>query len=298
VSDAVREIQAVLGRKKPAQGVRARDFRQPRRMSQARLGELRVALENGLPALERRLHDLYGPGFALALQGFGEFDAEALFAGASAAPCVLRFKGGTAPAWLVWDPAAAALVLETLFGAKGAKPASRVLSISEARVATQLLAEIVRPVCAACGVAAADFAFVQTTAELGTWREAGPQGESYRLEVRLELRLGEQKSVLALYLSGVDCGAPSEVLALPETLPAHLEHVEVELSARLRGCELSLDQLLGLETGDVVPLEARLGDPTTLCVEGLTLGEARLGSHRGRLAVRIEHLNVQPQQAA
>ena len=297
MSDA-REIQVVLGRKKPAQGVSARDFRQPRRMSHTRLGELRVALENGLPALEQRLHELYGLAFALTLEGFGEVDAETLFAGASATPCVLRFKSGAAPAWVVWKPAAAALVIETLFGTRGAKPASRVLSLSEARVATQLLAEIVRPVSAACGIAATDFAFVQAEAELGTWREAGPEAESHRLEVRLELRLAKQKSVLALYLPGVDCGAPSELPALPETLPAHLEEVEVEVSARLGGCELSLDQLLGLETGDVVPLEARLGDPMTLCVEDLTLGEARLGSHRGRLAVRIEHLNVQPQPAA
>jgi flagellar motor switch protein FliM len=297
VSDA-REIQAVLGQQKSAQGVSTRDFRQPRRMSHARLAELRVALENGFPALERKLRELFGLAFTLGLDAFGEVDAEALFAAASATPCVLRFKSAGAPAWLVWDPAAAALVLETLLGAKGAKPASRALSPTETRVAVQLLAEIVRAACAACGIAASDFALVQSTPELGTWREAGPAAESYRLEVRLELALGEHTSVLALYLPGVDSGKEAAAPALPETLPAHLETVEVELSAQLAGCELSLDQLLGLEAGDVVPLEARLGDPTTLSVEGLTLAEARLGSHRGRLAVRIEHLNVQPLPAA
>jgi flagellar motor switch protein FliM len=64
------------------------------------------------------------------------------------------------------------------------------------------------------------------------------------------------------------------------------------------GYEISLDQLLALEEGDVIPLDARLGDPTTLSVEGLTLAHARLGSHRGRLAVRIERLHVEPEPAA
>jgi flagellar motor switch protein FliM len=302
MSDSARAVQAVLGRKKPAQGVSPRDFRQPRRMGQARLRALRVALENLLPLLEKKLAETSGLapglGFEHALARLGEAEAETIVASAGETPCVLRFRSQKAPGWLVWDPAAAAGVLEALFGARGGIPAARRLSPSETRVASQILTEIVRALGAAAGIATSDFALVQVAAELGTWREAGPEAESYRFEVELELRLGEQTSPLRIYLPGVDCGAPEAAPALPEALPGHLEGVEVELSAQLRGCELTLDQLLALEAGDVIPLEARLGDSTELCVEGLSLARARLGSHRGRLAVRIERLSVEPEAAA
>jgi flagellar motor switch protein FliM len=301
VSD-VRAIQAVLGRRTPAQAVAARDFMRPRRMSEKRLDALRRALENLVPALERRLREMAGVRLALALGSLGEADAETVLARASEPPCVLRFRCQKAPAWCAWEPAAAVAVVEailgaTILGAKGGAPAARKLSPTETRIAVQLLTELVRAVAGALGLAASDFALVQARAELGSWREAGAEAESYRLEVPLELSLGEQTSTLRLYLSGVAGDEPASATA-PDALPAHLEHVEVELSARLRGCEVSLDQLLALEEGDVIPLEARLGDPTTLSIEGLTLGEARLGKHRGRLAVRIEHLSVRPGEAA
>jgi flagellar motor switch protein FliM len=49
---------------------------------------------------------------------------------------------------------------------------------------------------------------------------------------------------------------------------------------------------MALEAGDVIPLAARADTPTSLVVEGLTLARARLGSHRGRLAVRVERMDV------
>jgi flagellar motor switch protein FliM len=295
MNDAAQQVQAVLGRRKPVQSVSARDFAQPRRMGQARLRALTVALKNLLPALEKKLTDSTGLALELALGGLGEASAETIFAGASEPLCVLRFRSKTAPGWLSWEPAAAIGALELLFGARGAAPAARRLSPTEARIAAQLLGEITRAVCGACGIAASEFTLVQDVAELGTWREAGPEAEAYRFEVRLQVSLGEQTSTLRLWLPGVECGGGETITSLPAKLPGHLERVEVELSAELSGCELTLDQLLALEAGDVIPLDARLGDSTRLCVEGLTLARARLGSHRGRLAVRIERLSVEPE---
>ncbi len=298
----MRELQAVLGRKKPARGVAARDFKQPRRLGPVRLAELHLALKNLLPVLERKLSDSAGLPAGLELAALGEADAEALLANQIEPLCVQRFRcqrpsAPAAPAWLVWDSAAAAEVVEAILGARSATASARSLSPTEVRIANQFLSELVRAVTGVLGLAVSDFTLVQVTSELGSWREAGADAQSHRFEVRLELDLGGHASTLRLYLPGIE-GDKEPVAAPLGELPAHLERVEVELSACLLGCEISLDQLLALEEGDVIPLEARLGDPTSLCVEGLTLAQARLGSHRGRLAVRIERLSVQPETAA
>jgi flagellar motor switch protein FliM len=298
VSDAAKAVQAVLGRAKPAGAVAARDFKQPRRLGGERLRELQMLLKNQLPALEKRLLEISGLALALSIESLGERDADGLFAGTPEPLCVLRFRCGKDPAWLAWDPTAAVAAVETILGARGSTGSARRLSPAEGRVASQLLVELVKGVAPALGIAPADYSLVQVASELGTWREAGEGAQSHRFELALTLTRGETKSVVRLWLPGVGAGAVGATATLPAQLPGHLERVEVELSARLPGCEISLDQLLALEEGDVIPLDARLGDPTTLSVEGLTLAHARLGSHRGRLAVRIERLHVEPEPAA
>lgn len=289
----MREVQAVLGRRKPANGVAPRDFRQPRRLGPARLAELQLALGNLLPALEKKLTEQAGLPAALALAALGEADADALFAAAAEPLCVQRFRCNKAPAWLVWDSAAAAQAVEAILGTRGAAATQRRLSPTEVRIANQFLSELARAVTGVLGLASADFALVQVTSELGSWREAGAEAQAHRFEVQLALELGGHASTVRLYLPGIE-GDKESVASVPAALPAHLERVEVELSASLAGCEISLDQLLALEEGDVIPLEARLGDSATLSLEGLALAQARLGSHRGRLAVRVERLDVHP----
>jgi len=298
VSPAQDTLLAVLGRAKPARDVAARDFARPKRFGRERTGVIQLALKKLLPALEKRLDEVAGLRVAFELGELGEVDAETIFASPNEPPCVLRFRCQKAPAWLVWDPAAAVGVVETIFGAKSASGAVRKLSPTEVRVATQFLSELVRAVAGALALTTSDFAFVQVPAELGTWREGGPEASAHRLEVQLAMKRGGEASLLRLYLPGVEPGAEAALEALPAALPEHLERVEVELSARLEGCEITLDQLMALEEGDVIPLDARLGDPTRLCVEGLILAQARLGSHRGRLAVRVERLSVNPEPAA
>lgn len=288
--------QHVLGRRKPATSVVARDFGSPRRMAPERLRELSIRLENLLPDLERLLLESVGLRMGLRLEGLGEHDADRALAETAEPLCVLRFLVGPNPAWLVWDPAAAVGVIETVFGGRGEGATARKLSPTEATVAAQFLATFVDQVTAALGLEASDPALVQARTELGSWREGGEEAEPHRLEVRLGLERGGENSVLVFYLPGVGAGdAAAAARPLPERLPDHLDQVEIEVCARLKGCEISLDQLLALEEGDVIPLDARVGDPTELSVDGMTLAEGRLGSHRGRLAVRIERMKVVPE---
>jgi len=293
VNQLARQLEPVLGRKRPALEVAARDFARPRRLAPERAQELALALENRLPALAKELHAGTGLHIEPRLAGLGEADAGTLFDQRAEPLCTLRFRCQGAPGWLLWDSAAAVAVVEAAFGARNPSARARMLSSSEVQVARQLMGEIANALAGPLGVALADPAFVQVKSELGDWREAGAEAEAHRLEVALDIVFDGRDSRLSLFVPGVRLGVERAAVPLPAELPEHLERVEVELSAQLAGCELSLDQLLALEEGDVIPLEARLGDPTFLNVEGLNLARARLGSHRGRLAVRIERLDVQ-----
>ncbi len=73
-------------------------------------------------------------------------------------------------------------------------------------------------------------------------------------------------------------------------LPKHLDNVEVELGIRLAECEISLNQLLALEEGDVIPTSVRNGDPATVLVEGKELATGRLGTHQGHFAILVEQM--------
>ena len=266
----------------------ARDFRSPRRFSAARLLELSAPIENALAQLERRLADAFGLRGELELTRLGESDADVLFAGAAEPLVVLRFKVQGQPGWLVWEPAAAVRTLETILGSKTGDAAARKLSSTEGKLAAALLTEVARSTASMLKLAASDFTLAQIVPELGSWKD-GPEGrEAHRVSVELTHTSGEHAGKLWVHLPGI--GAGESQASVPSKLPSHLGDIEVQVAARLPGCEIALDQLLALEEGDVIPLEARVGDPTELCVEGRPLALGRLGTHRGRLAVRIERV--------
>ena len=184
------------------------------------------------------------------------------------------------------EPAAAVRTLETILGSKTLDVAARKLSSTESKLGAALLTEVARSTASALKLAASDFALVQIVPELGSWKDGAEGKEAHRLSVELTLQCGAHAGKLWVHLPGI--GAGESVAQVPSKLPAHLGAIEVQVAARLEGCEIALDQLLALEEGDVIPLEARIGDATQICVEGRPLALGRLGTHRGRLAVRIE----------
>ena len=149
--------------------VSKRDFHVARRLSSARVAELASLLEKALPPLEKKLQAASGLALELsprAIRPIGEVDAGRVLADASEPLCVLRFRVERDPAWLVCDPAAAVGLVEAVFGARGAvSGAARKLSPAEGKVAVQLFGEVARGVCAALGLAPADFALVQAASK-------------------------------------------------------------------------------------------------------------------------------------
>lgn len=71
-------------------------------------------------------------------------------------------------------------------------------------------------------------------------------------------------------------------------LTEHLAEVPVVVSARFRQLQMSAHDIVGLEVGDVVPLNHPTTEPLTLAVDGVPTFHARIGRRNRRIAVRID----------
>lgn len=289
------EAQAILDLMDPGAGaapqVTERDFRHPRRLGIAMLDELRRRTLAGVPEIQARLAEILCATHSLELGSLSEISADGLFDDLTPPFAVLRFEVAGQPAWIVWETEAAVAAVEKILGS-AAEGEVRRLSHVEAKVLAELLGCVAAGVAEALGVEVAGRKVVQGHEDVGSWRDAGEGADPHRLSIELSFAGPGSESTLVVHLPGfgTDSQSTETDLEAPAELPAHLVDVEVEVSARIEGCEVPLDQLLSLEEGDVIPLEARVGDPTLVAVEGKTFAHGRLGTHRGQLAVRIEHM--------
>lgn len=276
--------------------VSERDFRRPRRFS-ARVREgLKRRVEAVLPCVEEAVNGLLESEHTLQLDHVRERSAEGLFDDHEAPLAALSFEVDGDPGWLVWESQAAAACVEAILGFPSEDPQARALSVVEVKILEQVLVPLARDLAGALNRELEGPRVVQSPDGLGSWRD-GKRLDAHRLELSLGL-VGEggTPSNLRLYLPGVKPTAAEDVDEDLENLPDHLDNVVVDVCAQLRGCEVSLDQLLALEKGDVIPIESRVGDPALLTVEGLILAKAAMGQHRGQLAVRIEKLEKQVEE--
>jgi flagellar motor switch protein FliM len=272
-----------------------RDFRRPRRLSDSVREDLARVYREIVPALEDRLAEILGSACPLELINVGEASAEELVAESDEPLVALRFDAGDEPAWVVWENLAAVTAVEKILGSK-AKATERRLSHVECRVIRDLLSRIAVACAESIGFTARNFAVAQSVETLGSWREGGEEADVHRLEIELGFQGPGEASTLRIYVPGPKLSEIEARQADTLELPQHLGKVEVSVSAQLAGCQVSLDQLLALEEGDVIPIDARIDDLTVLTVEGYPFARARLGQHRGRLAIRIEQLEEEPKE--
>jgi flagellar motor switch protein FliM len=275
--------------------VAERDFRRPRRLSSSVREELARVFKEIIPSLEDQLAEVLGSACPVELVGVGEASAEDLVAESDAPLVALRFDAGGQPAWIIWENLAAVTAVEKILGSK-AEAAERRLSHVECRVVRDLLSRIAVASAESIGFATRNFAVAQSLETLGSWREGGKDANVHRLEIELGLQGPGEASTLRIYVSCPDLAAIEAEKAAAVELPEHLDKVEVSVAAQLAGCEVSLDQLLALEEGDVIPIDARIDDLAVVTVEGLPFARARLGQHRGHFAIRIEQLEEEPKE--
>jgi len=275
--------------------VAERDFRRPRRLSGPIREDLARIFKEVVPTLEDQLAETLGTACPVELVHVGEASAERLVTESDTPLVALRFDADGQPAWIVWENLAAVTAVEKILGSK-TEAAERRLSHVECRVVLDLLSRIAVASAESIGFAARNFAVAQSLESLGSWREGGEEASVHRLEIELGLQGPGEASTLRIYVPSPQLTPIEAKKTGAIELPEHLAKVEVSVTAQLTGCEVSLDQLLALEEGDVIPIDARIDDLAVVTVEGLPFARARLGQHRGQFAIRIEQLEEQPEE--
>lgn len=292
------ELQALLEDEPapaPARGETVpRDFSAPLRLDARALEALRRRVRSGLPAVERAFAEALRRTWPLDVEELREIGCEGLFARAARPLCVVRFRVDGQPGWLSWRPEAALAAIEAALGAHAPvasepRPFTRV----ERALLEQLLTGVARAACAALELAPQDLALVHDAEQLGSWRDGGAAADPGRLHVSLTVDGPGRASRLDLYLPCVHGPAPQATAAAAvKTPPRHAEGVDVELAAELGSTAVPLAELLRLEVGDVIPLDARVDQPLAVRIEGRPFALARLGARAGELALRIERLHA------
>ncbi len=70
-------------------------------------------------------------------------------------------------------------------------------------------------------------------------------------------------------------------------LAGQMENVLVDVAVQLGGTEITFEELLSMQMGDIIPLSVPIDSPVTVMVEGFPTYEANVGRMRDKLAVKI-----------
>jgi flagellar motor switch protein FliM len=277
----------------PKANVAARDFAQPLRLDGATLEEIGRRLQRALPTFEAALRPSLGEAWSVTLERVGEANARRFFAETKESRVVAFFRLQGAPSSIAWRTSAAAAAVDAVLGSSSPPASSstgpeRPLSRVEARLAGDLLLALAQAAAKALGLSLSDFELLTEEAAIRMRVEDLRDADPHRLEVDLGLRGPSELAAPRFHIGGLRPEAAPTPPAVT-AVPGHLDAVELEIRARLGDGEIPLSQVLGLEPGDVIPISAL---PALACisVEGRNVARARLGTHQGRLALRIETL--------
>ena len=275
--------------------VEPRDFRAPKRLSVEQLSAMAQAVTKALPEPTRHLSGWLRAEVRVEVQALVETTMDLACEPLTDPLCVWALDCGGETGLLIWDASTAVAAVEGALG--GTPPAdveARTLSGLEARIMEQTLTPLAAAVAKALGT---DVKSMRHTPDVGVLAKLrATQGDASRLAVQLALDQETGPSSLRLLLAKTK--APElPVAALPSTkhktaLPTALGPVEVEIGAHLGDVEVPLADLLALEVGDVIPLALELDGIVDVHVEGARCMTARIGSHKGALALRIAGLHA------
>ncbi|MEO0661978.1 MAG: FliM/FliN family flagellar motor switch protein [Planctomycetota bacterium] len=279
--------------------VSPRDFTEPRTLSADRIDHIKKLLSSRLTSIANGLAGPLRGHPTLGLGEVSETNAHGLFDGYVRPFLVYGFQCGGGLGWLLWDvePARAAVdrVLSGPPEGEETPEGDPMLTRTERRVLASMLDGLLDRVAGEFGVEVTGGEVWQEPEELTTLEDLGPDADSRRLLVHLTLLFeGEDQdeeavpSDLRIYLPGivdVDEPPPGDYSA---GAPAHLEGVELEVAAHLGSTFVPLEELLAIEVGDVVPLNARVGDAVEIEVEETVIARGGFGARNGLLTVRVD----------
>lgn len=289
-----------------------RDFTEPRTLSADRIARIRKTLSARMQTIANALAGPLRGHPTLTLGEVGEVNAQGLFDGFVRPFLVHGFQCAGQLGWVVWDPAAARIASDTvLSGPKaedndeddeendgeeerealpsGPLPGDPMLTRTERRVIGALLDEVLRRIAGEFGLDVEKGTIWQEPEELTTLEDLGPDADSRRLFIHLAFEdEAGTTSDIRLYLPGIAAAEDEEAGAGDGDAPVHLAPVDMDVSAVLGGTNVPLSELLAIEVGDVIPLDARIGDLVSVEIEETTCARGRFGARHGLLAVLVE----------
>lgn len=133
------------------------------------------------------------------------------------------------------------------------------------------------------GLAVGDVLFVGKTSVDGPWagcmrlNKALVAGEVLAIEGRFGFRLNDP----------IDIQKEENMEENEHDATSMLQVAEVNVDVQVGTTKMSLDALARLQAGSIVELDARIGDPVQLQVNGQTFGRGELVNVEGRLGVRV-----------
>jgi flagellar motor switch/type III secretory pathway protein FliN len=258
------------------------------RLGGASLEEIQRKLRRSLASFVAALRPSLGAGWQVTLGRVAEANARMVFAEGQGTRVVAFFRLQGAPSSLVWSTGAAGAAVDLVLGSSSEAAGERKLSHVESKLASDILLALAQAVARALGLALGDFELLTDEEAIRLRLDDLREVDPHRVEIELGLAGPSALAPLCIQVGGL---RPDVAPAPPPTreLGGQIGEVELELRARIGDRELPLTQVLGLEQGDVIPLSA-LPALALLSVEGRDFARARLGVHRGRLALRIESL--------
>lgn len=271
-----------------------RDFREPRSLSSERLHEIDGQITSALQGISTSLAGPLRSFHKFTLASLRETNVDGIFDDFKPPFIVHNFTIGGELAWVVWDSAAAARVVETVVSgppSSADEVEPRLLSSAEVSILSRLLDFITIPICERLGLKATSGTLAQDVDDLATLRSAGAAADSRRLSVHLVIDGQVGQSDLILYLPNVP-GAPETVHDKTEFLPDHLDDVLLDVRAFLGAVDLPLHELLALEVGDVLPLGIGTDHPLDIYIEERACAKGTWGQVKGILAVRLTELDL------
>ena len=286
-----------------------RDFTEPRTLSADRIDRIQKTLSARLQSMANLLAGPLRGHPVLTIGEVSEVNAQGLFDDLGSPFLIHGFHTAEQLGWTVWNPEAGRVASDLILsgpepppveaeGEEGAeaeeeKPLDPILSRTERRVIARMLDQVVGLILKEFGLELEPGEIWQEPEELTTLEDLGPDADSRRLLIHLsfEDNVGNTSDI-RIYIPGIpgdDSGAEDTEHA---SAPTHLAPVQMSVDAVLGGTFVPLAELLGVEVGDVIPLDARVGDAVTLEVEETTCAQGRFGAHEGLLAIQLDEVGA------
>jgi flagellar motor switch protein FliM len=296
------EIDALLARGDAQRtSVVPRDFREPRRLSESDLEALRKPAEQAAQVVVEALRSAIPSEIVCDSPEVGEttLDLSLDPSRGEVVGCVADGVGGASV--VVLDAAAAVAMAELALGSDDAEaPPSRALTTLELDIVERTLTRVLERGAQALSAPVRDAHIAANRAAL--LRDLRHESDRRRVFVRVPITIGKVSTVLHVLLSGVKPapGPKSQATtagakdAKRSSLPAEVQPTKVELCAVLARTDVLLTEILALEAGDIIALDAVPGEPVRLEVGGQPRALVRFGSHDGRMAVRVHEILKPP----